>query len=125
MAYDVDHEYEFRTDESGVPFLPDDLKSDDNLFILPNGKYLPPGLYHLPDGSELLYEPQQLSPYADMPSQDRGELAERARKTKTKPESRTPKKAPDLWVPAVDPSTGKPVINPKTGKQMMERVFVD
>ena len=39
---------------------------DGNLYVLPNGKYLPSGAYWRVDGSALIYEPHELSPFADM-----------------------------------------------------------
>ena len=66
MAYEVDDEYRFELDEFGTPKLPDGLTSEGNLYILPNGKYLPRGVYRTGDGGHLIYEPAQLSPYADM-----------------------------------------------------------
>lgn len=66
MKYDVDYEYEFDVDEYGDPILPDDVKWDGNLCILANGKYLPRGCYAMEDGSSLIYEPKELSPFAEM-----------------------------------------------------------
>lgn len=69
MKYDVDENYEFEVDEYDVPLLPKDLKMDGNLYVLPNGKYLPTGCYVMDDGSSLIYEPRELSPFADMLAQ--------------------------------------------------------
>lgn len=66
MKYDVDYDYGFEEDESGIPLLPKDVKWDDNLCILPNGKYLPSGCYLMDDGSSLIYEPKELSLFATM-----------------------------------------------------------
>lgn len=66
MAYDVDYDYAFREDEQGTPYLPDNMKEDGNLYILPNGKYLPRGTYRTSDGGHIIYEPRELSPFADM-----------------------------------------------------------
>lgn len=66
MAYDIDYEYPLKEDEYGVAFLPEGLAMDGDLYVLPNGKYLPSGLYRMSDGSSLIYEPSQLSPFADM-----------------------------------------------------------
>lgn len=66
MAYDVDYEYRFREDETGVPYLPDGLSEDGGLYVLPNGRYLPSGCYRTADGGHLIYEPPALSPFADM-----------------------------------------------------------
>lgn len=66
MAYEVDNDYRFRRDEGDVPYLPDGMTMDGNLYVLPNGKYLPRGMYRTEDGGSLIYEPPQLSPWADM-----------------------------------------------------------
>lgn len=66
MIYDVDGDYSMKEDEYGVPFLPQNLKMDGNLYVLPNGKYLPRGLYRTADGGDMIYEPPQLSPFADL-----------------------------------------------------------
>ena len=66
MAYDVDHDYPFRTDEQGIPYLPDGMTEDGDLYVLDNGKYLPRGVYRTEDGGHIIYEPHQLSPYAEM-----------------------------------------------------------
>ena len=65
MRYDIDYDYEFREDEFGTPYLPDGLTMDGNLYVLPNGRYLPPDCYRTEDGGHLIYEPPQLSPFAD------------------------------------------------------------
>ena len=61
MKYEVDENYPFIRDKEGFPYLPKNLKEDGNLYILPNGKYLPCGCYEMEDGSTLIYEPSQLS----------------------------------------------------------------
>ena len=61
MEYEVDENYSFKTDENGFPYLPEGLKKDGRLYVLPNGKYLPCGCYKLEDGSSLIYEPSELS----------------------------------------------------------------
>lgn len=66
MSYDVDNEYEFKLDETGLPVLPDGLTMEGNLYVLPSGKFLPRGTYRTNDGGHLIYEPPQLSPFADM-----------------------------------------------------------
>lgn len=66
MSYDVDYDYALREDDQGVPYLPDGMTMDGNLYVLPNGKYLPRGLYRTEDGGHLIYEPKELSPFADM-----------------------------------------------------------
>lgn len=66
MGYEVDGGYPFAYDECGVPRLPASLAMDGDLYVLPNGKYLPRGLYRTDDGERFIYEPPQLSPFADM-----------------------------------------------------------
>lgn len=44
MGYEVDGGYPFAYDECGVPRLPASLAMDGDLYVLPNGKYLPRGL---------------------------------------------------------------------------------
>lgn len=67
MKYDVDDDYRFETTDDGLPILPRGMKLDGNLMVLPNGKYLPRGVYHDDiGGGDLIYEPPQLSPFADM-----------------------------------------------------------
>lgn len=69
MKYDVDTEFEFEKDENGDPLLPKDVEWDGNLYVLPNGKYLPAGCYMTEDGGAIIYEPRELSPFADMLAQ--------------------------------------------------------
>lgn len=66
MSYDIDYDYRFKEDDQGVPYLPSGLTMDGNLYVLPNGKYLPTGLYRTNDGGHLIYEPKELNPFADM-----------------------------------------------------------
>ena len=66
MAYDIDFEYPFRVDDQGIPYLPENLTEDGELYVLDNGRYLPRGVYRTEDGGHIIYEPVQLSPYADM-----------------------------------------------------------
>lgn len=66
MSYDVDYDYEFQEDEDGVPFLPQGMVTDGDLYVLPNGRYLPRGCYRTEDGGHVIYEPPQLSPLADL-----------------------------------------------------------
>lgn len=62
MEYDVDEEYPFKYDETtGFAFLPHGLTEDGNLYVLPNGKYLPCGCYICEDDSTLIYEPDEIS----------------------------------------------------------------
>ena len=72
MAYDIDYDYPFKHGELDVTLLPQGVTMDGELYVLPNGKYLPPGAYRMPDGSDLIYEPHALSPFADMLAQFEG-----------------------------------------------------
>ena len=69
MKYDVDEDYEFEVDEYGDPLLPKGVTWEGNLCVLPNGKYLPRDCYVTEDGGSLIYEPKELSPFADMLAQ--------------------------------------------------------
>lgn len=66
MSYDVDEDYDFKVDELGFRYLPESLTKRGNLYVLSNGKCLPSGTYITSDGGHLMYEPSELSPYADM-----------------------------------------------------------
>lgn len=66
MGYDVDNDYDFKLDEYGFPYLPEGMVMQGNLYVLPNGKYLPSGSYRTSDGGHLIYEPPELSPFAEM-----------------------------------------------------------
>lgn len=65
MAFDIDHDYEFE-ERDGFRVIPDETKIVDGLYVLPNGRYMPSGSYIMSDGSTIIYEPRQLSPFADM-----------------------------------------------------------
>lgn len=69
MKYDVDYDFEFEEDEFGTPIMPDNVKWRGNLCILPNGRFLPPGNYRTEDGGNIIYEPSELNPFADLLSQ--------------------------------------------------------
>lgn len=66
MRFDIDDDYEFEENEYGDLILPDGVKWDGSLCILPNGRYLPRGHYIMRDGSDLIYEPNELNPLADL-----------------------------------------------------------
>ena len=67
MTYDVEADERILLTKSGLKVFPDGLTRDaDGLYVLPNGKYLPSGAYEMADGSHLIYEPFQLSPFAEM-----------------------------------------------------------
>ncbi len=48
-------------DENGIPLLPTGLKEEANLYVLPDGRYLPCGVYQTEDGGSLIYGPSELS----------------------------------------------------------------
>lgn len=66
MGYDIDDDYPFETTESGWSVFPEGMTKDGNLYVLPNGRYLPQGAYMMKDGSTIIYEPRELSPFADL-----------------------------------------------------------
>ncbi len=67
--YDIDYDYEFKEDEWGTPYLPQGVRWEGSLCILPNGKYLPVGTYITDDGGNLIYEPSELSFFGEMLAQ--------------------------------------------------------
>lgn len=60
---------EFQVDENEVPMLPAGLREEENLYVLPDGRYLPCGLYRTADGGSLIYEPSGLSTFGQMLAQ--------------------------------------------------------
>lgn len=56
-------------DENGIPPFPAGLKEEANLYVLPDGRYLPCGLYRTADGDSLIYEPFELSTFGQMLAQ--------------------------------------------------------
>ncbi len=60
---------EFQVDENGIPLFPAGLKEEANLYVLPDGRYLPCGVYKTADGDLLLYEPTELSFFGQMATQ--------------------------------------------------------
>lgn len=60
---------EFEMDENEVPMLPAGLREEGNLYVLPDGRYLPCGLYRTADGDSLIYEPFELSTFGQMLAQ--------------------------------------------------------
>ncbi len=60
MDREVDYSVLNRTNEDGVVIFPDDVLDVDGKFILPNGKFLPEGVYLLDDDSLIIYEPYSL-----------------------------------------------------------------
>lgn len=60
---------EFQMDENGVPMLPAGLREEGNLYVLPDGRYLPCGLYRTAEGGSIIYEPSELSFFGQMLAQ--------------------------------------------------------
>lgn len=60
---------EFKMDENETPILPTKLREEENLYVLPDGRYLPRGLYRTADGGSLIYEPSGLSFFGQMLAQ--------------------------------------------------------
>lgn len=60
---------EFQVDENEVPMLPAGLREEGNLYVLPDGRYPPYGLYRTADGDSLIYEPSGLSFFGQMLAQ--------------------------------------------------------
>lgn len=60
---------EFQMDENETPILPTGLRKDENLYVLPDGRYLPCGVYRTEDGGSLIYEPFELSTFGQMLAQ--------------------------------------------------------
>lgn len=66
MKCEIANIEEFPTDEYGMPFFPNGMTEDGNLYVLPDGRYLPSGVYTTPDGGSLIYEPSELSFFGQM-----------------------------------------------------------
>lgn len=66
MKREIANIEEFPTDEYGMPFFPNSMIEDGNLYVLPDGRYLPSGVYTTPDGGSLIYEPSELSFFGQM-----------------------------------------------------------
>ncbi len=60
---------EFQMDENEVPMLPAGLKEEANLYVLPDERDLPSGVYRTEDGGSLIYEPSELSFFGQMLAQ--------------------------------------------------------
>lgn len=60
---------EFRMNENEVPMLPAGLRAEENLYVLPDRRYLPCGAYGIADGGSLIYEPSGLSFFGQMLAQ--------------------------------------------------------
>lgn len=60
---------EFQMDDNETPILPAGLREEGNLYVLPDGRYLPCGVYRTEDGGSLIYEPFELSTFGQMLAQ--------------------------------------------------------
>lgn len=60
---------EFKMDENETPILPTGLREEENLYVLPDGRYLPCGLYRTADGGSLIYERAELIFFGQMLAQ--------------------------------------------------------
>ena len=60
---------EFQVAENGILLFPAGLKEKANLYVLPDGRYLPCGVHRAEDGSSLIYEPSGLSLFGQMLAQ--------------------------------------------------------
>lgn len=60
---------EFQMDENETPILPTELREEENLYVLPDGRYLPCVVYRTEDGGSLIYEPSGLSFFGQMLAQ--------------------------------------------------------
>lgn len=59
----------FKMDENEIPIFPTGLREEDNLYVLPDGRYLPCGVYRTEDDGSLIYEPSGLSFFGQMLAQ--------------------------------------------------------
>lgn len=69
MGREIANIDEFQVDENGIPLFPTGLREEENLYVLPDGRYLPCGLYRTADGGSLIYEPSELSFFGQMLAQ--------------------------------------------------------
>ncbi len=53
-------------DENETPIPPTRLREEENLYVLPDGRYLPCGVYRSEDGGSLIYEPSGPSFFGEM-----------------------------------------------------------
>lgn len=60
---------EFQMNENETPILPAGLREEECLYVLPDGRYLPCGLYRTADGGSLIYEPSELCFFEQMLAQ--------------------------------------------------------
>lgn len=68
MESDIDHNYKYEYDKLGTPYFPEgERKNTRDLYVLPNGKLLEPGLYRdKKTGDSIIYEPFELSIGAEL-----------------------------------------------------------
>lgn len=59
----------FQMDDNETPILPTGLREEENLYALPDGRYLPCGVHRAEDGGSLIYEPSGLSLFGQMLAQ--------------------------------------------------------
>lgn len=60
---------EFQMDENEVPMLSAELREEGNLYVLPDGRYLPCGVYRTAEGGSFIYEPSGLSFFGQLLAQ--------------------------------------------------------
>ncbi|MEE1275002.1 MAG: hypothetical protein UHI81_10945 [Olegusella sp.] len=64
MEYDVDYDYHYELSDGGLRIIPKGTVVVGELYVLPNGRYMPPGIYRDPgSGMDIIYEPWALSPF--------------------------------------------------------------
>lgn len=69
MEREVANIDELQMDEHELPLLPAELKEEASLYVLPDGRYLPCGLYRTADGGSRIYEPFELGTFGQMLAQ--------------------------------------------------------
>lgn len=66
MEREVANIDELQVDENGIPLFPAGLKEEASLYVLPDARYLPCGLYRTADGGSRIYEPFELGTFGQM-----------------------------------------------------------
>lgn len=67
MGYDVDYGYGYEVNDAGLNIIPDGTTEVGGLYVLPNGRYMPSGIYFdQKSGQDVIYEPMELSPFKEM-----------------------------------------------------------
>ena len=69
MEREITNIDEFQVDENGIPLFPAELKEEANLYVLPDGRYLPCGVYRTAGEVTPIYEPSELSFFGQMLAQ--------------------------------------------------------